>query len=73
MSATADLRRPKETLYFNADGDRIYPCRCGEVHVGDYAEYDYGHHNCFHDIALYDAGHGQLLCPECGKSFSVAS
>lgn len=64
----------KEVAHFNEKGLRIYPCRCGEVHVGEGAEYEFGEHNCFHDSPLHDAGDGlPLLCPECGKSFSVAS
>lgn len=56
-----------------------YPCRCGETHTGDYAAYDYGHHNCFHDAQLifivgpaYDSNWRtwSFMCPDCGKVFS---
>lgn len=54
------------------DGERVFPCRCGETHRGDYAEYDFGHHNCFHDEPLYPICEtGQLMCPQCGKVFEV--
>ena len=48
---------------------QVYPCRCGEVHRGDYAIYDYGHHACFHDSLLLLIADDQALCPDCGKSF----
>ncbi len=49
------------------DGKQVYPCRCGETHRGDYAIYDYGHHNCDHPSPLLHTGDGQLICPECGN------
>ena len=50
--------------------ERVYPCRCGETHTGEYAIYDWGHHNCFHDspLVVIDAP-DYLMCPDCGKVF----
>ena len=58
----------------------IYPCRCGQVHVGPYAIYDYAHHNCFHSSGLNwlfgpddtdDRSVWQLICGDCGNVFNV--
>lgn len=72
--AIVTSKTTKETRYFE-DGEQVFPCRCGKTHRGDYAAYDYGHHNCFHDAPLreMDKGHPELgfLCPECGESFAV--
>jgi hypothetical protein len=61
------------TIHLDVDGNEVFPCRCGETHTGDYAVYDHGHHNCFHDAALVDIGkpevEGYLMCPQCGKTF----
>lgn len=53
------------------NGERVYPCRCGQTHRGNYALKDWLHHNCFHDGPLWellpdDSGH--FICSECGKS-----
>lgn len=59
------------------DGKRVYPCRCGETHRGDYAAYDYYHHNCFHTEPLWDLSYpylprrSYLMCPDCGEVFHV--
>lgn len=65
-----------ETIHINSDGEREYPCRCGQTHKGDYAVYDWGHHNCFHNEPLHvldEAIPGYLMCPSCGKTFWIAS
>lgn len=43
-----------------------FPCRCGDTHDGDYALYDWMHHNCFHDQGWWHLGSGQLICVDCG-------
>ena len=61
-----------ETIHIGADGEREYPCRCGQTHRGMYAAYDWGHHNCFHDSPLFALGDddpGHFICGGCGKSF----
>ncbi len=63
------------TRYFENEQE-VFPCRCGETHRGDYAAYDYGHHNCFHDAGLLpmDPLRGvepQVICVECGKVFGI--
>jgi len=50
---------------------QVYPCRCGVTHEGDYALYDFGHHECFHDETLLDIGLGQVICPQCGNVWNV--
>jgi len=64
------------TMFFDADGNEEFPCRCGETHRGDYALYDYVHHNCFHtEDCLIDIGlpevEGYLMCPNCGQTFHL--
>ena len=57
------------------DGKEVYPCRCGDTHRGDYAIYDYGHHNCFHDAPLVDIGSDigfpDVMCRLCGEMWRV--
>lgn len=58
------------------NGERVFPCRCGETHRGEYAAYDYGHHNCFHDATLLfvesdDPSERDVLCPQCGMHWAV--
>lgn len=48
------------------DGERVYPCLCGETHRGDYAIYDYGHHTCRHGDELWPMDDGEVLCSQCG-------
>ncbi|HAR46097.1 MAG TPA: hypothetical protein DCS05_07985 [Nitrospiraceae bacterium] len=55
---------------------KIYPCRCGETHSGEYAEELWNHHNCYHTASpLFlskPAGEGEmglLMCMECGETF----
>lgn len=64
-----------ETIHVE-NGERVYPCRCGETHSGQYAEYDYGHHNCLHDATLLfvdsdDPAEGDVMCPQCGNVWGV--
>lgn len=55
------------------NGERVYPCRCGQIHRGDYAEYDFAHHECFHDSPLIPNGdQSDFLCADCGKAFHIA-
>ena len=73
MAGEIHLSGKASTFSFKANGEQVYPCRCGQVHQGDFALYDYAHHNCFHDSPLWDTGvDGLLLCPDCGKAFCVA-
>ena len=60
------------------DGKEVYPCRCGDMHRGDYAFYDYMHHNCFHDEPLVDitthrsdTRNPTWMCPICGKVWAT--
>lgn len=57
-----------------------FPCRCGEIHKGDYGIYDFGHHMCFHDVGLCwllgpqecpDPKEWSLMCPICGMVFDI--
>ncbi len=63
-----------ETVFIGSDGQREYPCRCGETHRGPYAAYDYGHHNCFHASPLQRVQCDWtdfLICGDCGQTFHV--
>ena len=57
------------------NGERVYPCRCGKTHRGDYALYDFGHHNCLHETNLLGIPIKdnciQAICPQCGMSWQV--
>lgn len=61
------------TTHVSANGEEIFPCRCGHTHRGEYGFYDYMHHNCFHSAPLIaiakDEVPGYYMCPECGKTF----
>ena len=72
-----------ETAHYEHN-QRVYPCRCGNIHDGDYAAEDYAHHNCFHDCELvkmpkvgdlpdkpWQAGVEQVDCPDCGKIWEI--
>ena len=63
------------TTVLDEKGERIYPCRCGKTHRGDYGLYEFGHHNCFHEADLIglpiDKGEIQAICPLCGMSWRV--
>ena len=50
---------------------RVFSCRCGVTHRGDYAVYDFGHHECFHDSALFRLDDESAICPDCGKMFEL--
>lgn len=64
----------KPTQHFDAKGNEVFPCRCGQTHGGDYAFEDWAHHNCFHEAPLNPlAETGDLLCPECGEVFNVST
>jgi hypothetical protein len=56
-------------IHYFEGGEEVYPCRCGETHRGDYAAYDYAHHNCFHDefMMLELETPQQIVCLYCGK------
>ena len=59
------------------DGQQVYPCRCGEIHRGDYACEQWNHHECFHRSPLVDISapdlplRSYLICMDCGEVFYV--
>lgn len=54
------------------DGERVFPCRCGVTHRGQYAFEDWMHHECLHDATLVPvAGPDIFMCPDCGRVFQV--
>ena len=57
------------TIHLYAEGNEIFPCRCGETHKGPYAAYDYGHHECFHESHLVQLDPYYVLCQECGNTW----
>lgn len=59
-----------DTIYWE-EGGLVYPCRCGTIHEGEYAAYDYAHHNCLHEDDLIGLGDDQVICPICGMSWRV--
>lgn len=63
------------TTYFECYGGKVqqvYPCRCGETHLGEYAAETWAHHNCFHDAELLvDACDDQAICSLCGEVFRL--
>ena len=56
-------------------GERVYPCRCGKTHRGDWAQEDFAHHNCLHEDSLMglpvNAQWIQAICTLCGMSWGV--
>lgn len=56
------------TLWFE-HGEQVYPCRCGETHRGDYAAYEWGHHNCLHEAPLWQIVDDHYICAACGADF----
>ena len=61
------------TINLDENGNEVFPCRCGATHKGNYAAYDYGHHDCLHETDLVEIDKGYLLCPDCGKTWHVES
>lgn len=51
--------------------EKVYPCRCGLTHTGEYGLFDYNHHNCFHESGITLIENDQALCVDCGKSFII--
>ena len=62
-----------KTIFIDVNGDRFMPCRCGQIHRGDYAAEDWAHHNCFHDegLAQDDVIPEQAICVACGQTFEL--
>jgi len=60
------------TRYFEEEQE-VFPCRCGETHRGDYAFYDSGHHECFHDGVLWwlDEAIKHVMCSLCGNTWVI--
>ena len=62
----------KPDASFRVGTERLYPCRCGETHSGQYAYEEWLHHNCYHDgeWVIFPLGKDmhQLICISCGKS-----
>ena len=68
-----------ETIHI-AGGERIYPCRCGQIHRGTYGATDWNHHNCFHEQPLIsmhaldpEMDEKHYICPTCGKDFWIGT
>lgn len=57
---------PSGVLY-----EQVYPCRCGDTHRGPYAAYDAAQHECLHDADLHELAPDHLMCPDCGKAWTV--
>lgn len=59
--------------------EKVYPCRCGVTHSGDYAIETFNHHNCFHgpfwkmDKTPSPDGTEQIICSGCGEIFELES
>jgi hypothetical protein len=73
------------TLYQIENGERVFPCRCGQTHRGQYAQQDYNQHNCFHDgpiiwledyedkAATMRIKEWDFMCLDCGKQFTAGN
>ena len=65
MIGTGALNR----TYYN-DGEQVFPCRCGQMHKGDFSTDDYLHPNCYHNVFWLNEREGdtpQVECANCGK------
>ena len=60
-----------QTTVFMEDGKQVYPCRCGQMHKGDYACEDMMKHECIHDCALVRLTPDVVMCPLCAASWYV--
>ena len=58
------------TVHLDAEGNQVYPCRCGETHVGEWAIFQFGHHNCLHGEWLLIPP-SQLVCRACGAGGAI--
>ncbi len=74
MNYNITYSNSNSTVQYMDGNEQVWPCRCGQVHRGDYGQYDYGHHECFHDsglVHLDDNDPNYLACPDCGKTFHI--
>lgn len=60
------------TIYIE-DGERVYPCRCGETHQGLLGAAKRVEHKCFHEPPLIRFGpqYDYVVCASCGVSWRV--
>ena len=70
---TRDWTSTVNTAVFLENGQEVYPCRCGQTHRGDYALYDWMHHECFHeaDLLRFPVDPDLIICPDCGMSWKM--
>ena len=61
------------TTRFLENGNEVYPCCCGKTHRGDYAFYDWIHHECLHptDLISVRPDHPYVICPDCGATWGI--
>ncbi len=59
------------TICLDNSGVQIFPCRCGQIHRGEYAPFVYAQHDCLHDTDLMLIGEHQAICPLCGESWKL--
>lgn len=69
-------RTGSNSLTIHQEGnERVYPCRCGAIHQGEYGAHDWAHHNCLHEDLLVGLGtckdSMQVVCPLCGESWII--
>lgn len=51
---------------------RVYPCRCGDTHRGEWAAETWNHHNCYHrePLVRFEDVQDWYICGECGEVFT---
>ena len=60
------------TIWFE-NGEQVWPCRCGETHRGDYAAYDWIHHNCEHGPMWVMYDEALVRCSGCGAGWETVN
>lgn len=70
MSETVLTGSANQTFYFEGS-ERVFPCRCGKTHRGEYAWHDWAAHECPHDDGLLVMREPSDLafCAACGTAF----
>ena len=63
------ITQSSNDTYFFEDNERVFPCRCGETHRGDYAQEENVEHECFHDCGLLKVDEHFAMCNRCGAGF----
>ena len=72
---TNESTDPSSLTQVFEDGERVFPCHCGETHRGPYAFENWMHHACLHERGfvyyMKDIGFNDVMCDLCGATFPI--